>query len=236
MQAGPDGDHGFFVAAPAVVEFTDYEVDEVYETTLLLRNVTAVTRTLQILPLATQFFCISSMEYPNENSGALAPGMAIAVKIQFQPDSLADYEDQLTVKTEAGDFQVRVWAHRPPPILEFRPPLAPGSLDLDVGACLVGDAKCITFDCHNVGGRGRFRLLMPEDFPEPSAAQRENLALRMPPFNVTPTEFALNTGDSVEITVRVRARVFGSGMVSSAHALVRCPSALHLTSRCNRIH
>mmetsp|Transcript_28938 Transcript_28938/g.67308 ORF Transcript_28938/g.67308 Transcript_28938/m.67308 type:complete len:2187 (+) Transcript_28938:98-6658(+) len=200
-KAGPEGDHGFFVAAPAVVEFTDYEVDEVYETTLLLRNVTAVTRTLQILPLATQFFCISSMEYPNENSGALAPGMAISVKIQFQPDSLADYEDQLTVKTEAGDFQVRVWAHRPPPILEFRPPLAPGSLDLDVGACLVGDAKCITFDCHNVGGRGRFRLLMPEDFPEPSAAQRDNLALRMPPFNVTPTEFALNTGDSVEITV-----------------------------------
>ena len=98
-----------------------------------------------------------------------------------------------------------------------------------MGACLVGDAKCITFDCHNVGGRGRFRLLMPEDFPEPSAAQRDNLALRMPPFNVTPTEFALNTGDSVEITVRVCARVFGLRMVPFRERSHRRPSALRMT-------
>ena len=74
-------------------------------------------------------------------------------------------------------------------------------MDLDVGACLVGDAKSIVFHCHNSGGRGRFRLLMPEDFPEPKTAQRLNLALKMPPFNVAPTQFSLGTGESVDIQV-----------------------------------
>jgi hypothetical protein len=102
--------------------------------------------------------------------------MAVAITVRFEPDSLADYEDHLTIKNEGYDFPIHVWAHRPPPILSI-------PNELDIGACLVGDAKSVTFKCKNSGGRGKFRLLCPEDFPEPRTAQRNLVSLRMDPFN-----------------------------------------------------
>jgi hypothetical protein len=96
-KAPPPGDHGFLVASPDVVEFTAYAVAGRYEAAVRVANVTAVARSLAILPLATQFFSVASVVYPSAWAGSLAPGMAVTITVRFEPDSLADYEDFLTV-------------------------------------------------------------------------------------------------------------------------------------------
>lgn len=115
-------------------------------------------------------------------------------------------------------IQVRVWAHRPPPILSI-------PVELDVGACLVGDAKSVTFTCRNTGGAGRFRLLTPEDYPQPSAAQRHNVALRMYPFNVSPTEFSLEPGEAVDICIDYVPLELGKHSVSFVMLCDNCQVA-----------
>ena len=65
---------------------------------------TAVARN-GVLPLATQFFSLAAIEYPSAVDGTLAPGMAVKATVRFEPDSLANYEDHLSVKTEGGEFR-----------------------------------------------------------------------------------------------------------------------------------
>ena len=100
-KAAPPGDHGYLVASPDVVEFTSYAVGGKFEASVRLTNATAVTRSLAVLPLTTQFFSIAKVAYPSESTGSLAPGMAVTVTVCFEPDSLADYEDFLTVSRNA---------------------------------------------------------------------------------------------------------------------------------------
>ena len=85
------------------------------------------------------------------------------MKVRFAPDSLADYEDCLVVKTVNGNYKVPIIAARPPPSLTI-------PLQLDCGCSLVGNRSLVTFKCANYGGQGRFRLLPEEEWPTPSTA------------------------------------------------------------------
>ncbi|GMH97171.1 hypothetical protein TrVE_jg7849 [Triparma verrucosa] len=192
----PDGDHNFMIAQPSVVEFTEYQVDGVYEKALYIRNATAISRGITILPSTSQFFSFTKIEYPGESKGhgTLAPGMAVKIIVRFQPDSLANYEDLVTCVSEGGKFQVKLWAHRPPPKLSI-------PLDFPVGACLVGDAKRVQFECRNDGGKGRFRLMLEEEWPVPPKAHSQIPTLEMKPFKMYPTHFDLDHGDSVTLHV-----------------------------------
>ncbi|CAM9959574.1 unnamed protein product, partial [Discosporangium mesarthrocarpum] len=81
-----------------------------------LRNISTLTRGLKILPPATAFFSIAKVIFPlsqgegeagtETGKGDLAPGMGARVLVDFLPDSLGDYEDALTVATQAGSFKV----------------------------------------------------------------------------------------------------------------------------------
>jgi hypothetical protein len=61
----PPGDHGFFVASPPIIEFTEYDVSGRYEAVVHVRNVTSVARSLTILPLATHFFAVAKVQFPS---------------------------------------------------------------------------------------------------------------------------------------------------------------------------
>ena len=98
----PAGDHNYMVAQPNVVEFLEYEVDGIYECPLYIRNATAVSRGITILPSTSQFFSFSKIEYPGKDRGILAPGMAVKITVRFQPDSLANYEDTVACVSEGG--------------------------------------------------------------------------------------------------------------------------------------
>lgn len=91
-------------------------VGRVYEKLVRIRNVTAVSRGLRLLPPASQYFHASLPRFP-ASEGLLAPGMAAEVTLRFCPDSLGDYEDALGVDTAGTRISVRVRAQRPPPSL-----------------------------------------------------------------------------------------------------------------------
>ena len=141
-----------FKVEPEKVQFTDYEIGGKYEVSVLLRNVTPVSRRLQLLPPRTDYFCLSLVEFPGADGGLVAPGMSVKVSVRFMPDSLADYQDALICITEQNRFKIVVEAFRPPPTLTI-------PLELDCGSALIHSVTDTTFRCTNQGGPGRFRCL-----------------------------------------------------------------------------
>jgi hypothetical protein len=141
-----------FVAKPAVVQFTDYEVGQVYELPLRLQNATGILRRVRVLPPASEHFSVSLVKYLGED-GLVAPGLYCMVHIRFLPDTLADYEDTLHVATEEGLMAIPLLARRLPPSLTI-------PQTIDVGPCYVNDLHSVIIPCKNQGGRGRF-LLVP---------------------------------------------------------------------------
>ena len=56
-------------------------------------------------------------QFPGEN-GLVAPGMSCKYDIRFAPDSLKDYDDQISVLTQAGEpLVIPIIARRKPPVL-----------------------------------------------------------------------------------------------------------------------
>jgi hypothetical protein len=186
-----------FQTEPRVVEFSDYEVGGQYSIPIIFRNISAITRTLRVIPPSSANFTIEPLEYPKSSKGGLiATGMAVSSKIIFFPDSVGDYTDSFQVETEGGAYEVSLQAHREAPQLTLKS-------TLDVGTCLVGDAVRVGFSCTNAGGTGRFRLLRPEDYPEvPTDIDWHSLGCqRFPPFTIYPVEFTLQKEESINLNV-----------------------------------
>lgn len=58
-----------------------------------------------------------SGQFPGDQ-GLVAPGMSCHYTIRFSPDSLADYDDEIIVQTQASEpIVVQLHGRRPPPIL-----------------------------------------------------------------------------------------------------------------------
>ena len=52
----------------------------------------------RVLPPATRFFTVSSPAFlSSREPGMIAPGMHAEVVVSFQPESLADYSDEILV-------------------------------------------------------------------------------------------------------------------------------------------
>jgi hypothetical protein len=131
-----------------------YRYSAVYELTVSIRNKSNISRRLRILPPASAYFSISDLRFPDGPlPGLLAPGMACHATVRFSPDSLADYEDSLTVVAELMKFTLEVAARRQPPTLTL-------DSTLDVGYVLVGNDVETRVPFKNIGGSGRFRLVV----------------------------------------------------------------------------
>ena len=187
---------------PPVVEFTDYDANVEFVTTIQIRNSSAVSRNLRVLPPSTRFFAMDTVEYPPGN-GAIAPGMSAKVTVHFFPNSLADFEDELTVVTEQKKFTVPIRAFREPPLLSL-------PLTLDGRNCMLGDRLDTVFRCENSGGAGRFRLFPASDWPAPASPVYNHTKIDIEPFSLWPSEFALSTGDSIDLNLRFLPREVGS--------------------------
>ena len=53
----------------------------------------------------------------------------------------------------------------------------------------------------NLGGTGRFRLLTPNDYPEPQQSQDHLPVINLPPFKVWPTEFQLRQNERMSLNI-----------------------------------
>jgi hypothetical protein len=182
-----------FVAKPAVVQFTDYEVGQVYELPLRLQNATGILRRVRVLPPASEHFSVSLVKYLGED-GLVAPGLYCMVHIRFLPDTLADYEDTLYVVTEEGLMAIPLLARRLPPNLTI-------PHTIDVGNCYVNDVKSLIVNCRNQGGRGRFLLVPDYEWPDPPEDVHERGHVYISPFRIQPASWSLEMGESLDVKV-----------------------------------
>ncbi|XP_071270154.1 deleted in lung and esophageal cancer protein 1 [Salvelinus alpinus] len=185
-----------FLANPPVVFFTDYRVGQVFETTVELRNVTATSRHVRVLPPTTPHFSLGLGRFPGEG-GIVAPGMSCQYTVLFAPDSLADYQDFLVVETQAQyPLLVPIEARRPPPILTL-PSV------LDCGYCLVGGVRFRQFLCCNEGlSAGTFCILPRRQWPASNIRSVVTTSFaEEPPFAVSPSLFELQPGQTTVVEV-----------------------------------
>ncbi|RDD40948.1 Deleted in lung and esophageal cancer protein 1 [Trichoplax sp. H2] len=185
-----------FVAEPNPVVFGNYNPGKAYKMRVQIKNVTSASRHIRMIPPSTSYFASSLGQFPSENS-FIAPGLACQVEITFTPDSLADYDDEIIVKSQNGlVLAIPLQGRRPPPVLSL-------TATLDCGHCLVNGEKVTTFKCSNSGGPGRFCIMPESSWP---VKQFDNFKkptkLDMAPFQLEPNYFELNHGESITITVK----------------------------------
>ncbi|KAF0697035.1 Aste57867_12263 [Aphanomyces stellatus] len=221
-----------FQVVPNPVEFTSYEMGGIYEQLVLIKNVSSIAGRCRILPPSSAFFMISSVMYP-ESSGLIAPGLSCQVRIQFAPDTRADYTDTFLVMLETPSgtdipIQVQLAAHRDPPQLSIPTTLL-------ASCCLIGGTSKTTITCLNSGGKGRFWFLsetawaaadtpiidhihlLQHDGVDPSKT------LQLGPFLLGPCDIELDKGESVDLELVYTPRVVGT---EHATFLVVCDNCL----------
>ncbi|XP_056594485.1 deleted in lung and esophageal cancer protein 1 isoform X2 [Triplophysa dalaica] len=192
----PEGPVPIFIANPPVIIFNDYSLGQVLETVVELKNTTATSRHVRMIPPTSQHFSVGLGRFPGEG-GIVAPGMSCQYTVRFTPDSLADYEDALVVETQSPyPLIIPVEAHRPPPILTL-PSV------LDCGYCLAGGVKFIEVFCRNEGlSAGTFCIMPKTQWPVPSVRSAVKAAFaEQPPFACSPTLFGLLPGEATVIEV-----------------------------------
>ncbi|CAB1097206.1 unnamed protein product [Ectocarpus sp. CCAP 1310/34] len=170
-----DGENGYFLASPSVVEYCDYWVGQTFRAELVLRNISCLKRSFMLLPPSTKYFSLAKVMFPSSEidsasgvvtgTGEIAPGVRATVLVDFVPDSLGEYHDVISVVTEIGTFEVPIFAHRRRPCLS----LPPSGL-LHCGGCLLGEGRTLRFRVKNTGGPVRFRLLPRRPSEKPAAA------------------------------------------------------------------
>ncbi|ETP10790.1 hypothetical protein F441_13640 [Phytophthora nicotianae CJ01A1] len=212
------------VPKPPII-FTDYDIGGIYEQVVYVRNTGLLSRCARILPPGTIFFSMASVLFPEE-SGMVAPGMHVELRIRFAPDSRGDYKDSFTVQYEteqsvapgssgtpgsAGSAQmiVPIMARRTPPELTL-------SLVVRAQNTLVGGRSVTSLVCKNLGGKGRFWLMNESTWSRlehhqvvsglnPTRSAVEMLGgeyelgatMDVGPFRISPNDIELDKGESV---------------------------------------
>ncbi|XP_053571638.1 LOW QUALITY PROTEIN: deleted in lung and esophageal cancer protein 1 [Bombina bombina] len=185
-----------FLANPPVIFFPDYEVGQIYETTVELRNMTASSRHVRVIPPSTPYFSIGLGKFPGPG-GIVAPGMSCHYTVRFIPDCLADFEDFILVESQAPyPVLIPIEARRQPPILTL-----PDSLDC--GPCLIGGVKLLEFICRNEGlSRGRFCMMPKSAWPPANFRSVATTGfVEQAPFGIRPAVFELYPGQETVIEV-----------------------------------
>ncbi|CAK4690277.1 hypothetical protein AeMF1_002479 [Aphanomyces euteiches] len=201
-----------FQVEPMPVEFTDYDMGGVYEQLVLVKNIGAISGRCRVLPPATAFFMLASVCFPDP-SGLVAPGLSCHVRIQFAPDTRADYLDEFVVFVETPSgvdvpLQIPLVARRTPPLLSIPSTLVAAS-------CLVGGTSSTVIPCRNDGGQGRFWCLSQADWIDSftsmtaswidriQALQAVELdpVVELCPFTLSPCDFELARDATIDLTL-----------------------------------
>lgn len=94
-------------AEPAVVHFGGFEPHQVYTQTLLLKNICERATRVHIVPPETPYFRFRDFQ----KSGALRPGLADRIVIEFVPTEFRYYYDCVRVHTEDENLLVPLHAY-----------------------------------------------------------------------------------------------------------------------------
>ncbi|XP_030053791.1 deleted in lung and esophageal cancer protein 1 [Microcaecilia unicolor] len=185
-----------FLSNPPIVIFSEYEIGQTYEMTIALRNLTAVSRRVRVIPPSTSCFSVGLGKFPGEG-GTVAPGMSCHYTVRFVPDTLGDCSDFLIVESQAlYPLLVPLEARRPPPILTLPP-------TVDCGACLIGGVKVLQIAGINEGlSCGKFCIMPKNKWP---ATNFRNVTdakfVEQGPFGIRPTLFQLYPGQATLLEI-----------------------------------
>ncbi|ETW06993.1 hypothetical protein H310_03092 [Aphanomyces invadans] len=219
-----------FSVEPNPVEFTSYDMGGIYEQLVLIKNVSTLSGRCRILPPSSAFFMVASVLYPDA-SGLIAPGLTCQVRVQFAPDTRADYSDMFLVMVETPSgtdipLQIPLLAHRDPPQLSLPSTLV-------ASCCLIGGTSTTTISCLNSGGRGRFWFLSEADWAVADAPNildtihalqhHHTNELSTGPFTLSPCDMDLDSGDSTDLTLVYTPTTVGT---ESATFYVVCDNCL----------
>ncbi|NWS56289.1 DLEC1 protein, partial [Chunga burmeisteri] len=194
-----NGDTSFvpvFLANPPTILFSDYEVGQVYEMTIELRNITSTCQHVRLIPPSTSAFAIGPGKFPGKG-GMIAPGMTCQYLVQFIPEYLQDYEDCILVRTQVSEpLLIPIQAKRPPPVLTL-PHI------IDCGSCLVGGIKVTMIVCKNEGiSPGKFSIMPKKAWPPPNFRTVASVGFVIQePFGIHPAVFELAPGQSTTVEV-----------------------------------
>ena len=72
-----------FSVQPKKCFFSDYEIGKTYTFKMSLRNISGVSKRINILPTSTNIFCLSCVKLPGD-SGIIAPGLSCEVIEEFR--------------------------------------------------------------------------------------------------------------------------------------------------------
>ncbi|KAJ3192156.1 Deleted in lung and esophageal cancer protein 1 [Irineochytrium annulatum] len=210
---GGDAVEGRIIATPDLIFFTNYVPHHTYSKLLSIRNKT---------PHSTRYFCITLIETPKKFNGLVAPGMSCQYRIDFVPDSLADFELTLVVTSEVftekdevvaspNFFTVPIIAKRERPELTI-PDV------LHCGPCRAGFVAVRRWKYTNIGGPGRFLLAGQQSKLDPYAtferlrnSKEDAELLRQQSitegaYEISPAFFEVGAGESGELVVVYKAK------------------------------
>nr|XP_014342849.1 PREDICTED: deleted in lung and esophageal cancer protein 1 isoform X1 [Latimeria chalumnae]XP_014342850.1 PREDICTED: deleted in lung and esophageal cancer protein 1 isoform X1 [Latimeria chalumnae] len=195
-ESNPSDPIPVFLANPPVVFFTGYNVSQIYETTVELRNMTSASHHVRVIPPATPYFSLGLGKFPGEG-GIVAPGLSCHYTVRFAPDALTDFDDYILVETQAAyPLVVPLEARRSPPILSI-------PRCIDCGYCLVGGVKIIELLCTNEGhSAGKFCIMPKSTWPVANFRCVATIGfVEQPPFGICPAVFELYPGQGIEVEV-----------------------------------
>lgn len=206
-----DPNQACFVSEPKSVQFNEWQLGKVYEESIEIRNISDHSRYFRLLPPRGKHFALGLGQYiakdnteiANDASSAhVAPGMSARFVVRFIPDSLQNIQDVILLQCESGqNLEIPINAKRAAPVLTL-----PENLDL--GGCLVGQAKTEVFQVCNVAGAGRFMLITADKWREHVQSGRVpkfSAEVSSPDgvFRIKPGFLALKENEAINIAIQV---------------------------------
>jgi hypothetical protein len=96
----------FFEAIPYVVQFAGYDLGNVHEQVVRIRNISGATKRIHVLPMSTPFFRILY-----NKRGKVAPGMSEEIVVTFIPNEWRYYYDRIRIHSEDENIMIPVHAY-----------------------------------------------------------------------------------------------------------------------------
>lgn len=117
-----------FEIIPNEVTFPDIIINQLYEITVLIRNLTKIPRRIRIIqPLTSKFKCDYDMQ------GVIAAGLSLRLVIYFETSVLGQFHDLIKlISDENFEYNLRVHAMPPIPLISFKKTLNYGFCKLSV--------------------------------------------------------------------------------------------------------
>ncbi|KAJ3254498.1 WD repeat-containing protein 24 [Boothiomyces macroporosus] len=196
------------IADPPEVLFTKYTPYQEFTKILTIKNVTRYSQRFRMSfnppDESSELFKFKIIKTPQEDDGLIAPGMSARFLITFCPNSYANANQELLVTCAGGKkFEVPIIASMESPKLNL-------PRTLNCGFCAEGEDIRFTYEITNSGGEARFIIMSPNNITTPFELFEElgvgnhgkPSVISFGPYQVSPSYFYLNTGDSVTLNIR----------------------------------